>query len=119
MDLDLIASEYARHRKIMPPVLDGLRDFVAGIGRKAAVLEIGSGTGNYIIALAEATGFAAWGIDCAKGMLAQAVSCGSEVQFAVGDATKLALAADRFQLRAMPSHPPTVLSNPALSFPSA
>ena len=53
MDFDLIASEYARHRKIMLPVLDGLRDFVAGSGRKGAVLELGSGTGNYIIALAQ------------------------------------------------------------------
>ena len=53
MDFDLIASEYARHRKIMLPVLDGLRDFVAGINRKGAVLELGSGTGNYIIALAQ------------------------------------------------------------------
>jgi hypothetical protein len=34
MDFDLIASEYARHRKILLPVFDGLRDFVAGIGRK-------------------------------------------------------------------------------------
>ena len=59
MDFDLIASEYARHRKIMLPVLDGLRDFVAGIDRKGAVLELGSGTGNYIIALAESTGCAA------------------------------------------------------------
>ena len=98
MDFDLIASEYARHRKIMLPVLDGLRDFVAAIGHKAAVVELGSGTGNYIIALAESTGCMAWGIDCAKGMLAQAVSRGSEVQFAIGDATKLALAADRFDL---------------------
>ena len=98
MDFDLIASEYARRRKIMLPVLDGLRDFVAAIGHKAAVVELGSGTGNYIIALAESTGCMAWGIDCAKGMLAQAVSRGSEVQFAIGDATKLALAADRFDL---------------------
>jgi hypothetical protein len=50
----------------MLPVLDGLRDFVAGISREAAVLELGSGTGNYIIALAESTGCAACGIDCAK-----------------------------------------------------
>ena len=98
MDFDLIAPEYARHRKIMLPVLDGLRDFVAGIDRRGAVLELGSGTGNYIIALAESTGCAAWGIDCAKGMLAEAVSRGSEVHFAVGDAAKLALAADRFDL---------------------
>jgi SAM-dependent methyltransferase len=98
MDFDLIASECARHRKIMLPVLDGLRDFVAGIAREAAVLELGSGTGNYIIALAKSTGCSAWGTDCAKGMLAQAASRGSEVQFAVGDATKLALAADRFDL---------------------
>ena len=46
MDFDLIASEYARHREIMLPVLDGLRDFVAGIDRKGAVLELGSGTGT-------------------------------------------------------------------------
>src|SRR6516164_9111443 len=85
-------------RKIMLPVLDGLRDFFAGIGREAAVLELGSGTGNYIIALAESTGCAARGIDCVKGMLAQATSGGGELPFAVGDAAKLALAADRFDL---------------------
>ena len=82
----------------MLPVLDGLRDFFAGIGREAAVLELGSGTGNYIIALAESTGCAARGIDCVKGMLAQATSGGGELPFAVGDAAKLALAADRFDL---------------------
>jgi hypothetical protein len=60
MDFDLIASEYARHRKILLPVFDGLRDFVAGIGRKGRVLELGSDTGNYIIALAQSTG-------CARG----------------------------------------------------
>jgi ubiquinone/menaquinone biosynthesis C-methylase UbiE len=98
MDFDLIASEYARHRTILLPVFDGLRAFVADICRKAAVLELGSGTGNYIVALAGATGCAAWGIDCAKGMLAQAVSRGSEVHLAVGDATKLAFAAGRLDL---------------------
>ena len=67
MDFDLIASEYARHRKIMPPVLDALHDFVACIDRTGAVLELGSGTGNYIIALAESTGCAAWGIATASG----------------------------------------------------
>jgi len=40
MDFDLIASEYARHRKIMLPVLD------ASIDRNGAVLELGSGTGT-------------------------------------------------------------------------
>ena len=101
MDFDLIASEYARHRKTMLPVLDGLRDFVAGIGRKAAVLELGSGTGNYIIALAESTGCAAWGIDCAKGMLAQA----PHAKIEIGRVSVKSLVLSRDCAAAGPLHP--------------
>jgi ubiquinone/menaquinone biosynthesis C-methylase UbiE len=88
IDYDLIAAEYARHRQVHPGVL---RALLAGGDFQPAsrVLEIGCGTGNYILALQSATGCAGWGIDPSAQMLAHASQRPGKVGFQPGQAEKL------------------------------
>jgi ubiquinone/menaquinone biosynthesis C-methylase UbiE len=76
LDYDQLAAEYARHRQIHPGVLQALYGAVQSLQHagmdKPRVLEVGCGTGNYLLALATSTGCAGWGIDPSEGMLAQA-----------------------------------------------
>jgi len=53
IDYDNLADRYAIHRAIHLGVLKALLE-TSDIGRSSRVLEVGCGTGNYIIALAEA-----------------------------------------------------------------
>ena len=74
IDYDQLAATYATTRSAHPVVMARLHDAVvaaqqAGAGR---LLEIGCGTGNYVGALQDATGAAAWGIDPSAEMLAVA-----------------------------------------------
>jgi ubiquinone/menaquinone biosynthesis C-methylase UbiE len=74
LDYDQLAAEYARHRQVHPGVLQALHQAVRGLDvhRRPRVLEIGCGTGNYILALTASTGCEGWGIDPSEGMLATA-----------------------------------------------
>ncbi len=71
LDYDRLAADYARHRQVHPGVLRNLIEMgcVAGSTR---VLEVGCGTGNYLLALQAATGCQGWGLDPSEQMLAQA-----------------------------------------------
>ncbi len=97
IDYDRIAAEYARHRQVHPEVLKGL---LAGgeIGRASRVLEVGSGTGNYITAIAAYTGCAAWGIDPSEQMLTYARARGAAVTFQSGRAETLDFPPGSFDL---------------------
>jgi SAM-dependent methyltransferase len=88
IDYDLLAAEYARHRQVHPGVL---RALLAGGGIQPAsrVLEVGCGTGNYILALQSITGCAGWGIDPSTQMLAHASQRPGKVVFQPGRAEKL------------------------------
>jgi SAM-dependent methyltransferase len=83
LDYDALAAEYARHRQVHPGVLQALHQAAQGLRHttqglqhtmqgNTRVLEVGCGTGNYLLALAASTGCAGWGIDPSEGMLAQA-----------------------------------------------
>jgi ubiquinone/menaquinone biosynthesis C-methylase UbiE len=87
MDYNLLAEDYARHRAVHPLVLKGLAE-EGSIKRESRVLEVGCGTGNYILALQDSTGCTAWGIDPSEGMLAKTGRAGA-VQFRQGLAEKL------------------------------
>jgi len=66
-----IAPEYVRHRRVHPEVLRSLI-LVGELGSASSVLDVGCGTGNYLLALAESVGCDCWGIDPAEAMLAEA-----------------------------------------------
>ena len=88
VDYDGIASDYARHRRVHPGVLETLVA-ASGVGAASRVLEVGCGTGNYITAVAEVTGSSCWGIDPARQMLSIAGEASGEVVLQHGGAEAL------------------------------
>jgi SAM-dependent methyltransferase len=97
IDYDQIALEYARHRKVHPQVLRGLL-VESGIDGQSRVLEVGCGTGNYIVAVESAVGCSCWGIDPSPEMLAEASARPGSVTFKVGRAERLPFPAGFFDL---------------------
>lgn len=81
-----IADSYAKYREIHPGVLKSL---LARIDKATKVLEVGCGTGNYVIALNLLKGCQAWGIDISEEMLSIAKKRTSSINFIVQDAIKL------------------------------
>ena len=71
VDYDAGAAEYAQHRRVHPR---GLQDLVVTVqpGASSAVLEVGSGNGNYLHANSQISGCGCWGIDPSEAMLAVA-----------------------------------------------
>lgn len=92
-DYDRIAAEYARYRRVNPEVLGRL---IAGLGPAAKVLEVGCGTGNYLIAIREAVGCSCWGIDPSPEMLAQARARSDQVHLLPGKAEQLGFPDNQF-----------------------
>ncbi len=68
------------------------------VTEQTAVLEVGCGTGNYIIAMASMTLCAAWGLEPSAGMLAHARTRASAVRFVAGQAEAMGLSGNRFDL---------------------
>lgn len=85
LNYDNLAADYARHRRVHPGVLANLIA-TGGLTAAANVLEVGSGTGNYIIALRAGVGCRCSGIEPSTEMLATARSRTSQVQFVQGRA---------------------------------
>lgn len=88
IDYDAIAGQYSRHRRIHPGVLRSLLEKMPLTGAHA-VLEVGCGTGNYILALQAAAGCKCWGIDPSAEMLAIARERNGEVTLQQGAAEKI------------------------------
>jgi ubiquinone/menaquinone biosynthesis C-methylase UbiE len=97
INYDRIAQEYARHRQVHPEVLRGLL-VESGIDRQSSVLEVGCGSGNYILAVLSAVGCSCWGIDPSPEMLAQATARPGSVTFLVGRAESLPFRPEFFDL---------------------
>ncbi|MBI5115244.1 class I SAM-dependent methyltransferase [Candidatus Poribacteria bacterium] len=97
IDYNQIASEYAQHRRINPEALKSLIS-TGEISGKSRVLEVGCGTGNYIVALEEATGCECWGIDLSEQMLAIAATRSERIDFRLGSAERIDSPADFFDL---------------------
>jgi ubiquinone/menaquinone biosynthesis C-methylase UbiE len=99
LDYDRIATAYARHRQVHPGVLHGLCQAVEGTSSgKPKVLEVGCGTGNYIIALQSLLDRTCWGIDLSEEMLSQARERSSPVHFQIGRAERLGFSPGIFDL---------------------
>ena len=88
IDYDKIASEYARHRQVHPKVLRDLLE-TSGVDAASRVLEVGCGTGNYIVALEERVGCSCWGIDPSESMLSGARQRSKRIELRPGRAERL------------------------------
>ena len=97
IDYDPFAADYARNRRVQPEVLRALVSG-AGVGPASRVLEVGCGTGNYLIALEQLTGCSCWGIDPSEGMLARARGQSGTIRYQAGRAEALDLPEDSFDL---------------------
>jgi len=92
-----IASEYARHRQVHPEVLRSLFS-TSGVGSASKVLEVGCGTGNYIVVLESLAGCSCWGIDPSEQMLSKARERSRKINFQLGVAERLDFPQDFFDL---------------------
>jgi ubiquinone/menaquinone biosynthesis C-methylase UbiE len=95
IDYDRLVSDYARHRRVHPEVLRRLLS-AAGVCAGSRVLEVGCGTGNYLVAIQEHTGCACWGIDPSERMLAEARGRSAAITWQTGKAESLGVPADEF-----------------------
>ena len=93
-----IASEYTQHRQnVHPEVLKGLLS-TSGVGRASKVLEVGCGTGNYIVKLESVTGSLCWAIDPSEQMLSVAQKRSNKIIFQLGKAERLEFSPNFFAL---------------------
>jgi ubiquinone/menaquinone biosynthesis C-methylase UbiE len=95
IDYDRIAAEYAQHRQIHPVVLERL---LGGLQPTAEVLEVGCGSGNYIVTIRDLVGCSCWGIDPSKEMLSRAAARSDQVHFLRGSGEALDLPCNCFDL---------------------
>lgn len=97
LDYDQAADEYLAHRQIHAGVFRDLCER-GQLRLDSSVLEVGCGTGNYVRALAERFGCAAYGLDPSAGMLAHAWAHSDRVGWVQGRAEELGLADKAFDL---------------------
>ena len=97
IDYNRIASEYARHRQIHPGVFRSIVE-KGRVGRGTRVLDVGCGTGNYLVALEKETACSGYGIDPSEEMLARARVRSSTLQFKTGRAERLEFPDESFDL---------------------
>ena len=97
MDYDILAREYALHRRIHPGVLRSLMES-GQLQFRSRVLEVGCGTGNYINAIQDALGCTCLGIDPSGEMLARAQAGNPRVAFEPGRAESIPFDVNTFDL---------------------
>ena len=90
-----LATEYVRHRRVHPEVL---RCLMGGLRPASKVLDVGCGTGNYLVAIRERIGCPCWGIDPSTEMLAQAAARAEHVQLSCGNGEALDYPTEHFDL---------------------
>lgn len=97
LDYDRLAADYARHRTIHPGVLGRLIQR-GGVTADTRILDVGCGTGNYAVALAEKTRCEAWGLEPSEGMRRAAQIRLPEGRVHTGRAERLAPTGGPFDL---------------------
>jgi SAM-dependent methyltransferase len=88
VDYNALAKDYQQHRHVHPEVLKTLIKTIEET-HASKVLEIGCGTGNYVITLHTATKVHAWGINPSEEMLKQASQKFPQINFRKGQAEAL------------------------------
>jgi ubiquinone/menaquinone biosynthesis C-methylase UbiE len=88
LNYDEVAQQYAQNRQAQPEVLKNLLT-MGQLKADQQVLEVGCGTGNYIISIQKAVGCACWGVDPSTGMLSKARQRSARVDFQPGQAEDL------------------------------
>ena len=97
VDFDHRASEYARHRKVHPGVVNELIE--SGLFTPATrVLDVGCGTGNYAATVTKATGCRVSGVDPSQRMLDRARDAAPWESLVQGSAESLPFASDSFDV---------------------
>ncbi len=97
LDYNFLAQEYAQHRQVQPEVLQNLIQ-TGKLSSASRVLDVGCGTGNYLIALEQALGCACWGHEPSEQMLANARERTQTAQFKIGKAEELDYPDNSFDL---------------------
>jgi ubiquinone/menaquinone biosynthesis C-methylase UbiE len=97
MDYDRMAAEYARNRQVHPGVVSNLLS-IGGVGTASRVLEVGCGTGNYIVTLEATTGSSCWAVDPSEQMLSRAKGRCGKITFHTGMAERLDFLSGTFDL---------------------
>ena len=92
-----MAAEYARNRQVHPGVLSNLVS-IGGVDSDSRVLEVGCGTGNYVVALEANAGSACWAIDPSEQMLSRAKGRSEKITFQIGAADRLEFPTGTFDL---------------------
>ena len=92
-----IASEYARHRRVHREVFRCLIS-TGKLGSASSLLEVGCGTGNYLVALDEVIGCDCWGVDPSEAMLAEARKRSTKARLFCVPAEHMGLPTDQFDL---------------------
>jgi SAM-dependent methyltransferase len=95
VDYDALSEQYAEHRTHDEMVVDALRRG-GGVAAGRCVLEVGCGTGNYLLALQALTGCAACGVDPSEEMLAVARRRSDAAEFTLAAAEAVPFADQRF-----------------------
>jgi SAM-dependent methyltransferase len=81
LDYSELAAAYAQYRRVHPEVLRSLR---AAVSSESRILEVGCGTGNYLVAIRETVGCRCCGSDASAEMLSQARARNGQVQLMRG-----------------------------------
>ena len=95
IDYSELAAAYAQYRRVHPKVL---RSLLAAASTESRILEVGCGTGNYLIAICETVGCRCSGCDPSQEMLSQARAQNGQVQLTRGSAEALEYPSGSFDL---------------------
>lgn len=88
LDYNDLATEYARHRRPYPGLVEHIVER-AGVTADSVVLEVGCGTANHLAAVRRVTGARCLGVEPSEQMLAQAAEHPEEMELRPGSAEEL------------------------------
>ncbi|WP_447006260.1 class I SAM-dependent methyltransferase [Saccharothrix isguenensis] len=97
LDYDDLATEYARHRRTYPGLIEHIVDRAA-LTEASTVLEVGCGTANHLAAVRRTTGARCVGLEPSAQMLSQAANHPEELELTRGHAEELEFPAGTFDL---------------------